>query len=120
MVSPKKDCIGKTMSEREGLLDPERERMVGLKAVGAVKQVTAGAHLYNADADPHRVHMQGYVTSVGWSPSLERNVALGFVKGGMAREGEVLKLVDAMRGLEAQVEIVAPDQIDPEGGRVRG
>ena len=120
MVSAKKDCIGKTMSQRAGLTEPDRERMVGLKAVGVVKQMTGGAHLYNEDADAHRVHMQGYITSVGWSPSLDRSVALGFVKGGMTREGDVLKMVDAMRGVETLVEVVAPDQIDPDGGRVRG
>ncbi|MEM6310483.1 MAG: sarcosine oxidase subunit alpha family protein [Pseudomonadota bacterium] len=120
MVSAKKDCIGKTMSQRAGLTEPDRERMVGLKAVGVVKQMTGGAHLYNEDADAHRVHMQGYITSVGWSPSLNRSVALGFVKGGMTREGDVLKMVDAMRGVETLVEVVAPDQIDPDGGRVRG
>ena len=37
MVSAKKDCIGKTMSEREGLCEDSREQLVGLKPVGAVK-----------------------------------------------------------------------------------
>jgi glycine cleavage system aminomethyltransferase T len=34
MVSPKKDCIGKAMAARPGLLGPEREQLVGLKPGG--------------------------------------------------------------------------------------
>lgn len=120
MVSAKKDCIGKVMSQREGLLDADRERLVGLKPVGVVKQMTAGAHLFERGKEAHRVNDKGYVTSVGWSPSLERYVGLGFVRGGMAREGDVLRLVDHLRGFETEVEIVNPVQFDPEGGRVRG
>ncbi|THH35692.1 sarcosine oxidase subunit alpha family protein [Aliishimia ponticola] len=120
MISAKKDCIGKTMAQREGLLDPDRERLVGLKAVGPVKQITAGAHLFNEGDAAHRVHDQGYVTSVGWSPSLERYVALGFVRGGMARVGERVRMVDHLRDVETVLEIVDPVQFDPEGERVRG
>ena len=120
MVSEKKDCIGKTMSQREGLRDPDRERLVGLKALGTVKQLTAGAHLFNEGDPAHRVHDQGYITSVGWSPALERYVALGFVRGGMARKGDRLRMVDHVRRLETTVEVVEPVQFDPEGGRVRG
>ncbi|MFK7876570.1 MAG: sarcosine oxidase subunit alpha family protein [Paracoccaceae bacterium] len=120
MVSPHKDCIGKTMNQRPGLIDPGREQMVGMKAVGPVKMLTAGAHIYNDGADAHRVHMQGYVTSVAWSPGLERYVALGFVKGGPSRIGEVMRMVDAVRDIETLVEIVDPVQFDPDGERVRG
>ena len=45
MVSQKKDCIGKTMSERPGLEQPGRERLVGLKPIGESRQLLAGAHL---------------------------------------------------------------------------
>ncbi len=120
MVSEKKDCIGKTMSQREGLLEEDRERMVGLRPVGPVKQLTAGAHLFD-DGDPaHRVHDQGYVTSVAWSPGLESYIGLGFVRGGMKRAGDRMRMVDHVRGLETMVEIVHAVQVDPEGGRVRG
>ncbi len=120
MLSAKKDCIGKTLSWRAGLTDPDRERMMGFKAVGAAKMLTAGAHLYPEDQDAHRVHDQGHITSVAWSPDLERYVALGMVRGGSARLGERLRMVDGVRGIETHVEVVDPVQFDPEGGRVRG
>ena len=62
MVSAKKDCIGKTMSERPGLSGPEREQLVGLKPVGEVKQVIAGAHLFAPGAEAVRENDQGYIT----------------------------------------------------------
>ncbi|MEP4197659.1 MAG: sarcosine oxidase subunit alpha family protein [Aliishimia sp.] len=120
MVSAKKDCIGKTMSQRDGLLDPDRERMVGIKPVGAVKQLMAGAYLFNTGDEAVRVKNQGYVTSVAFSPTLGHSVGLGFVRGGMVRNGDQMRMVDHLRGVEAVVEIVNPVMFDPEGGRVRG
>ncbi|MFT4961304.1 MAG: glycine cleavage system aminomethyltransferase T, partial [Paracoccaceae bacterium] len=120
MVSAKKDCIGKTMSERPGLLDPNREQLVGLKPVGAVKQLTSGAFLFDDGADPVRVNAQGYVTSVGFSPTLGHFMGQAFLQNGPARYGETIKMVDHLRGIETLCEVVAPVVFDPTGGRVRG
>jgi sarcosine oxidase subunit alpha len=119
MISAKKDCIGKVMSRREGLLEEDRERLVGLKPVGAVKQLTAGAHLFNADADPVRVNDQGYVTSVGFSPTLQHFMGLAFLKNGPSRMGETIRMVDHLRGIDTLCEVCEPVFFDPEGGRVR-
>jgi sarcosine oxidase subunit alpha len=120
MVSAGKDCIGKTMTQREGLLDESRERMVGMKPTGTVKQLTAGAHLFNLGDEAVRVKDQGYITSVAYSPTLGHYVGLGFVRGGMTRAGDRMRMVDHVRGIETEVEIVHPVMFDAEGGRVRG
>ncbi|MGJ8544878.1 MAG: sarcosine oxidase subunit alpha family protein [Sulfitobacter sp.] len=120
MISAKKDCIGQVLAGREGLVDPQRERLVGLKPVGAVKQLSAGAFLFEAGAEATREAGQGYVTSVGFSPDMGCPIGLGFVKGGPSRYGEVMRLVDHLRGIEAEVEICPPVFVDPEGGRLRG
>ncbi|SFD47497.1 sarcosine oxidase subunit alpha [Sulfitobacter brevis] len=120
MVSDKKDCIGKTMSERPGLMDPEREQLVGLRPIGAVKQLSAGAHLFDSGAEAVAENDQGYVTSVGFSPDVGTFIGLGFVQRGPERYGEAMRMVDHLRGLEAEVEICAPVFVDPEGGRTRG
>ena len=120
MVSAKKDCIGKTMSERPGLMDSDREQLVGFKPVGAVKKLTAGAHLFNKDAEAVRVNDQGYITSVGFSPDVGTYIGLGFIQRGPERHGEVMRMVDHLRGLEAEVEVCAPVFVDQDGGRVRG
>ena len=119
MVSEKKDCIGKTMSERPGLTAPGRERLVGLKPVGAVKQVIAGAHLFEVDDAPVRENDKGYITSVCYSPTLGHMLAIGFLKNGPERIGEKVKMVDHVRKIEAICEVVNPVAFDPAGGRMR-
>lgn len=119
MVSAKKDCIGKTMSQRPGLLDEAREQLVGLKPTGAVKQLTAGAHLFGQEDEAVRVNDQGYVTSVAFSPTFGHMIGLGFLKNGPARHGETIRMVDHLRGVETKCEVVNPVFFDPEGGRVR-
>ena len=120
MVSGKKDCIGKTMSERPGLFGDDREQLVGLKPVGPVKQLAAGAHLFNEKEEAVRVNDQGYVTSVAYSPTLGHMLGMGFLKNGRARHGETIRMVDHLRGLETYCEVIDPVAFDPEGGRVRG
>ncbi|MEO0485233.1 MAG: sarcosine oxidase subunit alpha family protein [Pseudomonadota bacterium] len=120
MVSAKKDCVGKTMAARPGLMDPDRAQLVGLKPVNAKDRLTAGAHLYRRGAAPVAVNDQGYCTSSGYSPSLGHEVALGFVTGGRARLGEVMRFWDGLRGIDCEVEITSPVFVDPEGGRLRG
>ena len=120
MVSAKKDCVGKTMSERPGLMDDDREQLVGFKPIGAVKQLSAGAHLFEKDAEAVRVNDQGHITSVAFSPDVGSYIGLGFIQRGPERHGQVMRMVDHLRGLEAEVEVCAPVFVDQEGGRVRG
>lgn len=120
MISPKKDCIGKTAANRPGLIGPEREQLVGLRPIGAVKEMNAGAFLFAQDADPTREMQQGYTTSMCYSPTLETVLAQAFLKNGRARHGEVLKLVDHIRQVETQVEVCDPVFFDPSGGKARG
>ena len=120
MVSAKKDCIGKAMAARPGLSGPEREQLVGLVPTGAVKKLTAGAHLFDAGAAPVRENDQGYITSVGFSPTLGHFLGLGFLKDGRARHGEEIRMVDHVRQIETTCQVVDPVFFDPEGGRARG
>ena len=119
MISAKKDCIGKVAAARPGMVDPDRERLVGLKPIGTVKQLTAGAHLFNEGDAPVRVNDQGYITSVGYSPTLGHFMGLGFLRNGPNRIGEHVKMVDHLRGVEALCEVIDPVAFDPEGGRLR-
>uniref|UniRef100_UPI003B51A4E1 sarcosine oxidase subunit alpha family protein n=1 Tax=Roseovarius indicus TaxID=540747 RepID=UPI003B51A4E1 len=120
MVSQKKDCIGKTMAARDGLMDETREQLVGLKPVGAVKQLVAGAHLFNKGDEAVRTKDQGYITSVAFSPTFGHVMALGFLKNGRARVGERIRMVEHLKGVQTVCEVIDPVQFDPEGGRVRG
>ena len=120
MISAKKDCVGKVMAGREGLVDPMRERMVGLRPVGAVKMLSAGAHVFEAGAEHVHSEDQGYVTSVCFSPDVGTMIGLGFVKNGPDRIGERMVVRDHVRDLTVEVEVCSPVFVDPEGGRLRG
>ena len=120
MLSGNKDFVGKTMAARPGLVDAGREQLVGLKPVGTVKQLTGGGKIYSDGQEPVRAHDQGYVTSVGFSPTFGHFLGLGFVRDGQARHGEVLQMVDHLRDVRTRVEICDPVFLDPEGGRARG
>jgi sarcosine oxidase subunit alpha len=120
MISEKKDCIGKAAAARPGLLGPERQQLVGLRAKGADHELSAGAHLFEKDAAATRENSQGYVTSVCYSPTLETYLALGFLENGRARHGEVIKLRDHLRDITQEVTVCDPVFFDPTGGRARG
>ncbi|QUJ75197.1 sarcosine oxidase subunit alpha family protein [Sulfitobacter albidus] len=120
MISAKKDCVGKTLAARPGLVDPARARLVGLRPVDKGARLTGGAHIFAAGAEAVHANDQGYVTSVGYSPDLGQMIGLGFVKRGPERMGERMQVVDHVRGVRCEVEIVETVFVDPEGGRVRG
>ncbi len=120
MVAVGKDCIGKVMSQRVGLSGPEREQLVGLKPVGAVKQMLGGTHLFNEGDPPDRVHDQGYTTSHCYSPVLEHSIAQAFLKNGRARIGKKVRAVDLLRNVETLCEVCEPVFVDPKGEKLRG
>ncbi|MAX72321.1 MAG: hypothetical protein CMH66_01385, partial [Nioella sp.] len=62
----------------------------------------------------------GYVTSVGFSPTMGSFIGLGFLSDGPSRIGDRMKMVDHLRGVETLVEICDPVFHDPEGEKLRG
>jgi heterotetrameric sarcosine oxidase alpha subunit len=119
MVSAKKECIGKAAAQRPGLTGPEREQLVGLRPVNDAL-ITAGAHLFTPGDPVERVFDQGYVTSVGYSPTMGGWLGLGFLRNGRARLGEMVRLVDHLRGIDLLCEVCHPVFHDPEGEKLRG
>ena len=81
--------------------------------------VPAGAHLMNADGPVDAAHDQGYVTSACFSPNLGHAIALGFLKNGDTRLGEVMRIVSPLNDYATTVEIVSAHFIDPQGERLR-
>ncbi|HUO23414.1 MAG TPA: sarcosine oxidase subunit alpha family protein [Caulobacteraceae bacterium] len=120
MMSTKKDFIGRVMAGRPGLTDPDRPRLVGLKALAPNDRLRAGSHLLTLGAEARTENDQGYVTSAAWSPMLGASIALALLRRGPERYGEHIRLHDPVRGPEVLAEACAPTFFDPAGERVRG
>ena len=121
MASKKKDYIGRALKDRPGLVDENRQSLVGLRPVDPSRRLRSGAHLVARDAKAIAANDEGYVSSVAYSPSNGHWVALGFLANGPKRTGEVVRACDPVRNEEdILVEVVSPVFYDPEGGKLRG
>ncbi|WP_373503324.1 glycine cleavage T C-terminal barrel domain-containing protein, partial [Aestuariivirga sp.] len=118
MVSTKKDFIGRMMAQREGLIDPNRQCVVGIRPVNASERIRSGAHLLKRNDKPSMANDQGYVTSVAWSPMLNMWIGLALLSNGRARHGEIVQVWDGLRGTNVAGEICNPVHFDPENKRL--
>jgi len=120
LVSAKKDCIGRVMSERPALTAADRPILVGLKGLDVAEPLSAGAHLIAPGSPAVADHDEGTVTSVAYSPSLGQDIGLGFLARGQQRMGERIRAVDLLRNRDVMCEVVDPVFIDAKGERLRG
>jgi len=120
MMSTRKDYIGRVLAGRPALIAPERWGLVGLKPVDWTARIRAGAHLLPTGAAPTTANDLGYVTSVAFSPTLERWIGLGLIAGGASRHGTRVRLVDLLRGTDVEAEVCDPIFYDPKGERLHG
>ncbi|MBL4918838.1 sarcosine oxidase subunit alpha family protein [Szabonella alba] len=120
MVSQKKDSIGRVLSTREGLTDPEGYRLVGVRPVDPAARLTAGSHFLDIGAAAVAANDAGWLTSKVYSPHIGSDIALGYLKAGAGRIGQRMRAVNLLAGQDTEVEIVSPHFFDPEGERLRG
>lgn len=118
MVSQKKDFIGKVLSQREELTRTDNVRLVGFVAKDD-RQLLAGAHLLDENAETMASKDQGWLSSACYSPHIGAYIALGFLKNGDARIGNTLRAVDLLAKTDVPVRVVSPHFVDPEGARLR-
>jgi len=120
MQSRKKPHIGHALRDREGLLDADRAVLVGLKLVRPKGRLRAGAHLVAQGAEAVQANDEGHVTSIAFSPSEGRMIALGFLARGSERHGETIAAVFPLNKERVTVQVCPPCFVDPEGARLRG
>jgi len=116
-ISKKKaDYLGKRAQERSHMASPERWKLVGLESVdGSVIPEGAYAVADGVNANGQR-NVQGRITSTYFSPTLGKGIAMGLVKHGPDRMGEVIEFpVDNGRVVKARI----VDQVfyDKEGAK---
>ena len=119
MMSKKKDFIGRVLAQRQGLVDPARPALVGIKPVDRSQRLRAGAHFLDIGARPGFDTDQGYVTSAAYSPMLGHWIGLGLLARGPDRHGERVRAFDPLRDGDIEVEVVSPYFYDPDGERLR-
>ncbi len=118
MMSSKKDYIGRMMATREGLIDPQRQCVVGIKPVDRAMKIRSGGHLLKQGDAPSMAADQGYICSVAFSPMLNMWLGLALLSNGRARHGEIVKVFDGLRGHHYLAEICDPVHFDPENRRL--
>ena len=117
LMAKKKDYIGKTLSSREKLSG--NKTMVGFLSVNPSDKLTSGSHFMNTDDKILPENDQGHMSSVAYSPILERYIGIGFLKNGKERYNETLKAIDFLQNNHVEVKVVSPHFIDPNGDRLR-
>ncbi len=118
MMSMKKDYIGRMMSQREGMVHPNRHCVVGIRPVDVRDKLRSGSHLLKRSDKPSMANDQGYVSSVAWSPMLNMWLGLALLANGRARHGEVLQVFDGLRNVHMLAEICDPMHFDPKNERL--
>ena len=119
MLARKKDYVGRLMKDRPALVDPDRHVLVGVRPVERADRLRAGSHFIGLDAVPSIATDEGYLTSVAFSPSLDRWIGIGLLKRGPQRLGERVRAFDPVRGGDVVCEICAPCFVDPHEERLR-
>jgi sarcosine oxidase subunit alpha len=108
------DFIGKRSLTQPGNNQSDRLQFVGLEPVDGDTELSVGGHVRGVSVT---LGSEGYITSAGHSPILGRSVALGMVRAGRARLGEIMTIVTGVnKGMS--VRIAAPDAYDPKGERL--
>jgi len=117
----KEDFLGKRAQQRPDMARDDRWQLVGLETLdGSVLPDGAYAIAAGRNANGQR-NTQGRVTSTYFSPTLNKGIAMGLVKHGPDRMGEVLSFTaetqdetrDELTTVEAK--IVSPVFFDPKG-----
>ena len=116
-VSKKKaDFLGKRGQERSFLASADRWQLVGFETLdGAV--IPDGAYVIadGVNANGQR-HTQGRVTSTYHSPTLNRGIAMGLLRHGPARMGEVVEF-NTVTGATVKAKVVDPVFHDKDGSK---
>ena len=119
MVSAKKDdFIGRVMNMREGLKDPMRPALVGIKPKSPADKFATGSHILKIGDEVSLANDQGYVTSMCYSPNLGHAIGLALVKGGPERYGEEVVIWNGLAGTSITGILCNPAFVDPENEKL--
>ncbi len=119
-ISKKKaDFLGKRGQERTWLASPDRWKLVGFETLdGSV--IPDGAYVLDEGTNEYGFRKaQGRVTSTYHSPTLQKGIAMGLLRHGPQRMGEVVEF-NTMAGGTVAARVVNPVFLDPNGEKQNG
>jgi sarcosine oxidase subunit alpha len=119
LLSKSTDYIGNTLRQRPGLSFEDRPTLMGFRPVDRSENLTAGAHIVAKGKEATMENDEGWISSVASSPTLKYSIGLGFIKRGSRRLGDVIRVVNPLKGEDVEAEIVSPHFFDPDGERLR-
>jgi sarcosine oxidase subunit alpha len=111
------DYIGRRSLFRPANCEPGRKQFIGLQPLDPQQALRPGGHLLiGADRRPP-AETDGWITSACFSPTLQRHIALGVLRDGRDRLGEILTVCDEDRRFG--VKVVSPLFYDAENLRLK-
>ncbi|MBZ4022849.1 sarcosine oxidase subunit alpha [Rhodobacter sp. TJ_12] len=110
----KEDFLGKRAQMRTHMADPDRWKLVGLETLDGTVLPDGVYAVDEGVNENNQRNVQGRVTSTYYSPTLKKGIAMGLVKHGPERMGEVLDF-PADNGVVLQARIVDPVFYDKAG-----
>lgn len=118
LLSKKKDFVGRAMAARPALMDTTRPGLVGLLPLEISDRIRGGAHLLSPGAQAVAMNDEGHVSSAAFSPTLGQWIALGFLKNGRNRHGEIIRVYDPIRNGDCLARVTSPVFVDSSGSRL--
>jgi len=108
-------CLGRELLDRPAFHEPQRPRLVGLRAADGRAAFLGGAQL----TVPGELRRPcGYVTSSVYSPTLGEWLGLALVARSIDLEARLVAR-DPLRGGDVAVRVVPPVHFDPDGTRMK-
>jgi sarcosine oxidase subunit alpha len=108
------ELIGRRSLERSANLSAQRRQLVGIEPLDDADGLPIGAHFPAAE----RGRTDGWITSAGYSPTLQRWIGLALLANGRARTGEQVGVL--ANGQTTRVRVTQPCFYDPRGERLHG
>jgi len=118
-VARRKTCdyIGRRSLDRPANRDADRRQFVGLEPLDPRRTIRPGGHLLIGADRQAPALTDGWVTSACFSPTLEHPIALGMLRGGRSRLGEIVTVCDEQERFN--VKVVSPVFYDPSNTRLK-
>ncbi|MFG5380353.1 sarcosine oxidase subunit alpha family protein [Yoonia sp. R2-816] len=110
----KEDYLGKRAHERSHMADPNRWKLVGLETVDGSVLPDGAYAIADGTNENGQKNTQGRVTSTYYSANLDRGIAMGLVRNGPDRLGEVIAF-NKVDGTTVAAKIVDPVFYDKDG-----